>query len=46
VQEDSFFGRAENFSVIPNRYLHFGPLSLFLGGVARFFYFLLLRIGM
>jgi GNAT superfamily N-acetyltransferase len=29
------------FRGIINRYLHFEPLSLFLGGVARFFYFLL-----
>jgi GNAT superfamily N-acetyltransferase len=28
------------FSGILNRYLHFRPLSLFLGGVAKFFYFL------
>ena len=32
------------FSGIVNRYLHFPPLSLFAGGVARFFYLLLYGI--
>ena len=29
------------FSGIVNRYLHFSPLGVFIGGMARFFYFLL-----
>jgi hypothetical protein len=32
------------FSGILNRYIHFPPLGVFIGGIARFFYFLIYRL--